>query len=260
MAGLNASYGSELHLLRMLGRHRQYFDWLVLNETAAHRVEWLDFPSGDRRLDKQGDASWDREWHQLNFLPDADPAKTAWGNAWPKLGPNWDAVGRLCYRDGTDDWLLVEAKANFEELSSSCQAQQESLTQIRQALDATKEALGVPIDLDWTNGFYQFCNRLTALHVMNSNDTPAGLLYVYFYGDKGGSDDGWTRICPTSAAAWGEAPDRQSAHVGLPSGHILEGRVHKLFVDVRCSGDEREPSGEPVPYYVEDGLKKDARL
>jgi hypothetical protein len=58
MAGLSARYGSELHLLRMLGRHRKYFDRLVLSETAADSVEWLDFPSGDMRLDKHGIPSW----------------------------------------------------------------------------------------------------------------------------------------------------------------------------------------------------------
>lgn len=82
MAGLNSHYGSELHLLRMLGRHRQYFDRLVLGETAAASVEWLDFPSGEMRLDKDGNSSWDKEWHQLHFLED-ERAKTAWMEAWP---------------------------------------------------------------------------------------------------------------------------------------------------------------------------------
>jgi hypothetical protein len=98
MAGLNAHYGSELHLLRMLGRHRQYFDRLVLSETAADSVEWLDFPSGDMRLDKNGEPHWDREWHQLNFLKKDHPARIAWRERWPKLGPNWDAIGRLSYQ------------------------------------------------------------------------------------------------------------------------------------------------------------------
>ena len=61
MVGLNARYGSELHLLRMLGRHRSYFDLQVLTETAADGVEWLDFPSGDVRMDKTGNPFWDRE-------------------------------------------------------------------------------------------------------------------------------------------------------------------------------------------------------
>ena len=82
MAGLNAGYGSELHLLRMLGRHRQYFDQLVLTETTADEVEWLDFASGDMRLDKRGNSRWDEEWHQLNFLAEEEPAKIAWSAAW----------------------------------------------------------------------------------------------------------------------------------------------------------------------------------
>ena len=64
MARLNA--GSELHLLRMLGRHRDYLNRKVCESTQAEHVEWLDFPSGEKRRDKQGNILWDREWHQLH--------------------------------------------------------------------------------------------------------------------------------------------------------------------------------------------------
>ena len=60
MARMNADYGSELHLLRMLGRHRKYFSLEVCNATGAHDVAWLDFPSAEMRLDKQGKPIWDR--------------------------------------------------------------------------------------------------------------------------------------------------------------------------------------------------------
>jgi hypothetical protein len=49
MARLNAGYGSELHLLRMLGRHREYFNGKIRDATGADGIEWLDFPSGDGR-------------------------------------------------------------------------------------------------------------------------------------------------------------------------------------------------------------------
>jgi hypothetical protein len=74
MARLNPAYGSELHLLRMLGRHRKFLDRLVLEVTKAEAIEWLDFPSGEVRFDKQRNAMWDREWQHLRFLPDGDAA------------------------------------------------------------------------------------------------------------------------------------------------------------------------------------------
>jgi hypothetical protein len=59
MGRMNASYGSEFHLLRMLGRHRRFFDSRICEATGADSVEWLDFPSGDMRKDKNGNPIWD---------------------------------------------------------------------------------------------------------------------------------------------------------------------------------------------------------
>ena len=122
MAQLNARYGSELHLLRMLGRHRKYFDKKVRDVTGADDVEWLDFPSDEMHLEDKKPV-WDREWRRLDFLPDTDPAKAAWEHCFPMQGQghNWDAVGRLHYGSSLE-WLLVEAKANIRELFSDCKA------------------------------------------------------------------------------------------------------------------------------------------
>jgi hypothetical protein len=174
MARLNASYGSEFHLLRMLGRHRRFFDSQVCDAIGADRVEWLDFPSGEMRRDKNGKPIWDREWTRLDFLQFDDPACIAWQSAWPMSHRgfhNWDATGRLVYGD-TRQWLLVEAKANIEELSSSCKAEnQNSIARIKKTLDQTKLALHVAESCDWLNGYYQFCNRLAVLNLIASGDT-----------------------------------------------------------------------------------------
>lgn len=156
-------------------------------------------------------------------------AKLAWDRSWPthRPGHNWDAVARLHYGE-SHEWLLVEAKANVEELSSSCQADADgSLKTIRATLDQPKAALGASTGCDWLNGYYQFCNRLAALHVMNKAGTPARLLYVYFCGDRGDS----RRTCPTTEAEWAKALAEQGQHVGLNSGHYLERRMHKLFLN-----------------------------
>ena len=46
MAGLNALYGSELHLLRMLGRHRHHFNSIVQRARASGRNRLAGFSLG----------------------------------------------------------------------------------------------------------------------------------------------------------------------------------------------------------------------
>jgi hypothetical protein len=219
-------------LLRMLGRHRKFFDRRVREETGADEIDWYDFPSGNMHRDKHGNPIWDREWQHLQFLSDDDPAKSAWDTAWPthRPGHSWDAIGRM-RAAASSEWLLVEAKANLQELSSDCRAQDDaSLALIQQTLAQTKAALGVPETRDWMKGYYQFCNRLAALQALNSAGSAARLLFVYFIGDVG--DAG--RTCPESKAKWDGELTKQGEHVGLPRDHPLKDRLHSLFIDTRC--------------------------
>lgn len=170
---------------------------------------------------------------ELDFLQNDDAASIAWQTSWPSArlgGHNWDAVGRLKYGNSRE-WLLIEAKANVAELSSSCQAENpSSLNLIKKTLDQTKRNLNVAPSCDWLNGYYQFCNRLAVLDVMNTTGKAARLAFVYFYGDVGDSK----RMCPSSEHSWAPALTAQDQHVGLRTGHYLEGRIHKVFVDARC--------------------------
>jgi len=217
----------------MLGRHRDYFSRKVCDKTRADHVEWRDFPSGEKRTDKQGHILWDREWHHLRFLRKDDPAEIAWDAAWPthRTGHNWDAIGILRY--GTaEEWLLVEAKANIKELSSECAAKDpESIKLIGETLKRTKAALGVAEAHDWMRPYYQFCNRLAALQALNGAGSAARLLVVYFCGDV----EDKHRRCPASEAGWTAELAKRDRHVGLPEFHPLKNRVHSLFIDVQCS-------------------------
>jgi hypothetical protein len=227
MAKMGCGYGSECHLLRFLGRHRQELNRRVLEAVGSERIEWLDFGF-------QPKGRWqDAEITGLDFLPEGHAARTEWRDWWPRGHGNrgvhtWDAVGQVRV-NGTDEWLLVEAKANLEELQPDCGAKSpRSVATIERAFAETRRALGVPEDRDWCHGYYQLCNRLAALSFLNSHDVPARLLLIYFVGDRG--DAG--RTCPADEGEWQHALRAQAEHVGLPEAHPLADRIHQLFLPV----------------------------
>jgi hypothetical protein len=117
MPEIGFGYGSEWHLLRWLGRHRDRLNEKIIAETGAESVRWVDFHFDSKK------AQLDAEREGLDFLPADRPVRRAWARYWPQRGTqqNWDAVG-LATVQGTDEWLLIEAKAHASELSSDCGA------------------------------------------------------------------------------------------------------------------------------------------
>jgi hypothetical protein len=127
------------------------------------------------------------------------------------------------------EWLLVEAKANVQEMRSNCGASESGgLPLIRATLDRTKTALGVAPGADWLNGHYQAANRIVALQHLTQHGVRAHLMFIYFCGDQ----DGPGRSCPATPAGWDEALLMQAKHLGLPSQHPLSDRMHRLFLEV----------------------------
>lgn len=223
MADIGNGYGSEWHLLRWLGRHRQELDKRVLAATGGERVEWLDF-----RFDDQNGG--DRELRGVEFLPADHKARVAWSTFWPTKGnaQNWDAIGRV-WRGDSAEWLLVEAKAHLDELASTCGADREKggFPLIVETLKQTKQRLGIANGADWLTGYYQYANRLAVLDFLNRHDEPSRLLLVYFTGDHVPG-----RTCPRDAAGWRAALEAQDRHLGIAEGHTLRERVHSLFLPV----------------------------
>lgn len=221
---MTIEYGSQYQLGQYLVRHRPTLDARVLSLCGAASVSWIAPPPGP-----DGPGGF-KEWKGLEFIEAQHPVQSVWREAWPQRGnpPNWDAVGKL-NRGGVSEWLLVEAKANEEELRSSCGAKPEGgRSQIERALEATKSALGVAPDRNWLDGYYQYCNRLAVLNILTKAGIPARLLFIYFTGDTSGP----RRTCPASAEGWNPALAPMKAHVGLPSQHMLADRIHELFLDV----------------------------
>ena len=155
MAEIGYGYGSEWHLLRFLGYHRNVLDSAILRAIGGQGIEWLDFPF------KQAKKFYDDEWKGLDFLETEHLARKEWSSYWPTSGnrQNWDAVGRLRI-GGQEEWLLVEAKAHLGELNSSCGASDSGgLPMIRSACEVTKQNMGIDQAKDWLSPFYQYANR-----------------------------------------------------------------------------------------------------
>ena len=87
--------------------------------------------------------------------------------------------------NGVDEWLLVEAKTNIQELKSSCKAYSAGgLPLITRSLAKIKSNLGVAEDRDWLNGYHQYCNRRAVLDFLSRQNIPARMMFIYFIGDK----------------------------------------------------------------------------
>lgn len=236
MGRMGNGYGSEFHLLRFMGRHRHYLDDLVLNLVRAKSIDWIDFP-----FDKST-PSKDAEWKGISFLKANSRLERAWEDFWPtgRGIHNWDAIAKLDFGSSSEEWLLVEAKANLEEIKSSCGAR-DGLAKIKTAFADVKSALGVVSDRDWLSPYYQYCNRVAALHFLNANGVRSHLLFIYFCGDL------WKRsgaqpTCPKTESDWQPALRDQAQHVGLPPRHPLAERIHSLYPPVCVSSDPKETS------------------
>lgn len=228
MGKIGYGYGSEWHLLRYLGYHRDYLQDAILQVTGGNQVNWLDF-----RFSSVNQAlHHDQEWQGIEFLHDLDVQKK-WGNFWPQTGnpPNWDAVGKMASNEG-DQWLLIEAKAHLEEIHSSCAATHpKSREMINSALLASQASFAskVPIS-QWLSPYYQFCNRLSVLHFLLREcepPIPAHVVFIYFYGDKNGSQN-----CPQIAEEWNSVIQNMYDAVGLDKNSELLQRVHRVFLPV----------------------------
>lgn len=230
MAEMGKGYGSECHLLRYSGRHRDLLDHKVMECVGAEAIRWLDFHFDRSR-------TWpDSELKGLDFLDLNSQVRSSWSNFWPQRGeqPNWDAVAKIRV-EGGDEWLLVEAKANLQELGSLCKAKEGGgREKIQEALGQTKEKLGVPQDRNRMSGYYQYCNRIAILQFLTDSEVGARLLNIYFIGDR--SDK--RRTCPRNREGWKREIERRSQHVGLPPNHSISTRIHELFLDV-CPKDAK---------------------
>ncbi len=169
----------------------------------------------------------------IEFIDDPEVRKQ-WKQFWPQSGTsqNWDAVGQLDF-GGHKEWLLVEAKGHFNELKSSCGAKaQSSIEKINKALEISIKSFCVqptPIN-NWLSPYYQYANRLAALHFLMQECEPAissRLLFIYFYGDHRPDTE-----CPQNKEDWYRVIEDMNDWLELEKDFKLNKWVHKLYLPV----------------------------
>jgi hypothetical protein len=236
---IGAGYGSEYHLMRYMARYRNLLNQLVEKEVSGRMLEWLDFIPGDyseynTRVPCRTKLP-DHEYVGVDFLQSERPdVLKAWQGFWPQTGnqQNWDSVGRVEI-DGKPTWLLVEAKANLDELRSDCKAKDRALTIIESAFDQTRHCFGLNLKGDWKKKYYQYANRLATLYFLTKHrqehSIPAKLLLIYFTGDKNPDKE---NRCPAGREGWINALAQQNEWVGLESDQARTIGVHTLFLHV----------------------------
>jgi hypothetical protein len=231
MGKMGCGYGSEFHLLRYLGYHRNDLSRAIEKETSGRIIDWRDF-----RFDARGKFPYlDAELKGLEFLGrEAVGVEPAWAEFWPQSGnpPNWDAVGLLQLASHTE-FLLVEAKAHTSEVNSDCGADEKGgLGIIRKAFARTIEAHGFNSDPEkWLKPYYQYANRLATLHFLLRHDVLSRLVFIYFTGD----DPTLYRkpvVCPKSEQEWDSHLQKMYDHLGMPGSSELKRRVHRVFLPI----------------------------
>lgn len=241
MGTIGYTYGSEWHLLRFLGYHRDALDRAVEEAIPGGTViDWLGsrFETSPSAIDREPPRVLDREFEGIDFLSraDRDRLQDDLNAFWPTTGslPNWDAVGRIRI-EGEDAWMLLEAKSHLGENRSSCGARPEvqggGRDRIIRAFRQVQDDLGIEVGPDaWLSPYYQFCNRLAFLHFLTTHGVPARLVFVYFLGDR------FPRTrptsCPGAEAGWSEALGQMARHTGWGPDNPLTGKVHRVFLQV----------------------------
>ncbi len=225
MAHMGDGYGSECHLLRWMGRHRNLFDQRVSAAVGmpGSALKWMDFGFHERN-------PWpDSELRGLEFLYHIPNLKANWQEFWPtgKGIHNWDAVGWIG-EEPHSELLLLEAKAHVAELKSSCGAKNpNSVQKIDRAMDKSKKFLCANPKADWKQGYYQTANRVATLNFLTGEGIAARLLFVYCLGDSGSE----SRQCPRTEEEWTPAINAQWRELGATSDGLPD-RIHKLFLPV----------------------------
>ena len=221
-----AEKGSQKWLQILVNDRPDLFDALLRSATkspAASPVTWLS----PRRDDDYAEY---RDGDFVNCLGIApSQIKEPLKDFWPANGPVWDGLGKIGRDKEPDTLLLVEAKAHIKEaVTDKSKAKSEtSIAKIKAALTQTKQACAPSSEVEWSDNFYQYANRLAHLYWLRElNNLPAYMVFVYFIGDT-------ERNGPQTRQEWEGAIKLLETFMGIrQSQNKLAPYVIDLFVNV----------------------------
>ncbi len=226
MGKMALGYGSEFHLLRWIGRHRNEFNKRIKNLLDIDNITWIDFDFD------AGKKIPDKELIGLSFLKDEanyQEVLSLWKKEWPQTGNsmNWDLVG-YTIKNGIKTWILIEAKAHLGELFQSCGASEYSLSKIENALLKTAENNGVKIikDNPWTKNYYQLANRIYILDLLKRSGIKSKLINIYFVGDMISKN----RKSPEKKEIWEIEIDRMKRYLNIEKSDMKD--IKNLYLEI----------------------------
>lgn len=226
MGKMALGYGSEFHLLRWTGRHRNKFDNKIKQLLNIDNVTWLDFDFSNNKDEP------DKELVGLSFLekePSFKAIISQWKDEWPQSGNsmNWDLVG-YTVKNNIKTWILIEAKAHIGELKQSCGATEESLKKIEKALAKASNNIGTFISMKnpWTKKYYQLANRIYVLDLLKRNEINAKLINIYFTGDKIFK----SRISPKDKESWKAEIDKMKEYLNIEKLCSID--IKELYLEI----------------------------
>ncbi len=226
MGQMALGYGSEFHLLRWIGRHRNEFDKRIKQELNIDNIAWLDF---DFDINK---TIPDKELIGLSFLKNDSSFNSVlskWNDEWPQTGNsmNWDLVGFTVQND-VKTWILIEAKAHIGELEQSCGASVDNLPKIEKALKNAAENFGIKIlsENPWTRKHYQLANRIYILDLLKRCGIKAKLISIYFIGDMISK----SRRSPQDRESWLIEVDKMKKYLNIDKTKLID--ILDLYLDV----------------------------
>lgn len=223
MAQIGYGYGSEFHLMRFLGHHRNLLENSIRNVLKANSndcFEWIDFDFAKSPKIISGD----KEIQGIKFIK----AKFGIDNnisfldyPWER-SQSWDAVFKL----GSTVYF-VEAKAHIKELKSSgCKASNES-----RILSFMKKSMinypTVQVNDKWLGDYYQLANRLSTVCYLNNliSNIHFEVFYIFFENGYYGAN--------SDKNEFQEAIKEEKKTLGILGNKSIEELIHEMFIDAR---------------------------
>lgn len=212
-----AKRGSQKWLQKTINKFPKLINSLLSQQIglqSTDQITWLSPLEDDQYAEYQDQAF-------LNCL-NIKLKKVPLLEFWPSGGPVWDGLGR----SRSENIFLVEAKAHISELvSSPTEAASNSLNKIQYSLKQTKQFLNGKNNIDWSQDFYQYTNRLAHLYLLRElNSIPVFLIFIYFVNDNDTNG-------PQSVEEWIGAIKLLHAYLGIGRTK-LSPYIKNIFIDI----------------------------